>query len=43
MRKVLIFMHEFASKTVKLSRWKAVSLHAIVGGYANGHWPTEMG
>lgn len=41
MRKVLIFMHEFASK--KLSRWKAVSLHAIVGGYANGHWPTETG
>jgi hypothetical protein len=43
MRKALIFMHEFASKTVKSSKWKAEFLRAIVGGYVNGHWPTETG
>lgn len=43
MRKVLIFMLEFALMMAKLSKWMVEFPPATVGASANGRWPIETG
>ncbi|HET6221607.1 MAG TPA: hypothetical protein VFE11_05545 [Dongiaceae bacterium] len=43
MRKVLIFMREFALITAKSLKWMVEFPPATLGACANGHWPIETG